>query len=183
MISAQDLNDIEPADLLKASAETDGVPQPTVFIVSCFGRGEPTDSAKAFVAWLNEPARESERDAFSKLRYTVFGLGSSKVCVAARARACARVCMFARVSPPRHCVPCERALCACRRTRSITTWWARSWMRACKRWARCAWRRTARATTPTGTRGRALRRARLSAARVCTHTHPAMHLVTHRVQH
>lgn len=44
-------------------------------VLSCFGRGEPTDSAKAFVAWLADPARDSEKDKFAGLRYAVFGLG------------------------------------------------------------------------------------------------------------
>lgn len=45
-----------------------------IFIVSCFGRGEPTDSAKKFYHWIMDPARETDTK-LTGLRYAVFGLG------------------------------------------------------------------------------------------------------------
>lgn len=48
---------------------------PVVFVVSCFGRGEPTDSAKKFFAQLEKLGGTP----LSNLQYSVFGLGSSGV--------------------------------------------------------------------------------------------------------
>lgn len=58
-----------------------------VFVVSCFGKGEPSDSAKKFWAWLFAPERDAEHAAsvaagtgplLRGLPFTVFGLGSSQ---------------------------------------------------------------------------------------------------------
>jgi len=67
----KDLADFAPSKL--ADEET------AIFIVSCFGRGEPTDSAKPFMAWLQDAALDAAPSPpLEKLRFAVFGLGSSK---------------------------------------------------------------------------------------------------------
>lgn len=68
----QDIYEVDPEDFAK-------VPEPatvTALILSCFGKGEPTDSAKKFYKYLMDPARDGE-GAFKGFRYTVFGLGNS----------------------------------------------------------------------------------------------------------
>jgi len=47
-----------------------------VFVVSCFGQGEPTDSAKKMHQWLVDPARSAETSKFKDLNFAVFGLGT-----------------------------------------------------------------------------------------------------------
>lgn len=49
-----------------------------VVVVSCFGKGEPPDSAKVFYKWLMDPVRTSE-ELFKGMPFAVFGCGSSKV--------------------------------------------------------------------------------------------------------
>lgn len=53
-----------------------------VIVVACYGMGEPTDSAKEWYDWLMSAEREAEVEAgtldFSGMRFSVFGLGSSK---------------------------------------------------------------------------------------------------------
>ncbi len=72
--SVIDLRDFSP-DALLAGTSTADVP-PTFLLLSCLGRGEATDSAKAFVAsWL---ASSRPSAACERLRFAVFGLGSSK---------------------------------------------------------------------------------------------------------
>jgi sulfite reductase alpha subunit-like flavoprotein len=68
-----------------------------VFVVSCFGKGEPTDSAKRFYAWLMDPARLPVQG----LRYAVFGCGSSKASVHhASSQKCHSLCYYLRQSNP-----------------------------------------------------------------------------------
>ena len=45
-----------------------------VLVLACYGVGEPTDNARSFVRWLQDPARTP----LPHLKYAVFGLGSSK---------------------------------------------------------------------------------------------------------
>ena len=52
-----------------------------LFVVACYGQGEPTDNAKDFFKWLmidrdNDQRRKSKVD-FSKKEYAIFGLGNS----------------------------------------------------------------------------------------------------------
>lgn len=47
-----------------------------VLVLSCFGKGEPTDGAKRFYSWIMDPARAH----LPGIPYAVFGCGSSKVC-------------------------------------------------------------------------------------------------------
>jgi NADPH-ferrihemoprotein reductase len=70
--AAADLYEYAPASLPKEAA--------AVFVVSCFGRGEPTDSAKKFYAWVMDAARDGEAGGkpLSGLKFAVFGLGSSQ---------------------------------------------------------------------------------------------------------
>lgn len=53
-----------------------------VLMLACYGMGEPTDSAREFYDWIMHPSRDIEAASgqldFSKLRFAVFGLGSSK---------------------------------------------------------------------------------------------------------
>lgn len=65
-----DLYEYDAATLPKEAA-------PVVFLMSCFGRGEPTDSSKKFFKWLDDPARDADGKPLARLKYTVFGLGSS----------------------------------------------------------------------------------------------------------
>jgi sulfite reductase alpha subunit-like flavoprotein len=68
-------SDLYEYDASALPAETSAA----VFVVSCFGRGEPTDSAKKFYAWAMDPARSAGGARPLKgLRYAVFGLGSSE---------------------------------------------------------------------------------------------------------
>jgi NADPH-ferrihemoprotein reductase len=80
--SVTDLYEYAPKELLEVPPE-----QGVVFVVSCFGKGEPTDSAKKFFAWLTDSARDAENAArlasgqpplLGHLNYTLFGLGSSQ---------------------------------------------------------------------------------------------------------
>jgi sulfite reductase alpha subunit-like flavoprotein len=66
-----EITDLYEYDATSLAKELD----PVVFIVSCFGRGEPTDSAKKFFTWLATARPEDLKN----LKYTVFGLGSSGV--------------------------------------------------------------------------------------------------------
>jgi len=45
-----------------------------IFVLATYGEGEPTDNAKEFYEWLMDDEREA--GAFSKVKYTVFGLGN-----------------------------------------------------------------------------------------------------------
>jgi NADPH-ferrihemoprotein reductase len=68
------------SDLYEYAAESLPREKAVVLVVSCFGRGEPTDSAKKFFAWAMDPARDGEAGGkpLANLRYAVFGLGSSQ---------------------------------------------------------------------------------------------------------
>lgn len=81
-----DLYDFRPALLLEAAKRGEDSPL-HVFVVSCFGKGEPTDSAKKIWAWLFSPERDAEHAAslaagngplLHGLPFSVFGLGSSQ---------------------------------------------------------------------------------------------------------
>jgi len=65
-----DLAEFDHAGMLPRSTPDSAV----IFVVSCFGRGEPTDTAKKFYTWLQG---QSDGRALSSLNYAVFGLGSS----------------------------------------------------------------------------------------------------------
>lgn len=84
--TACDLYDYKGPALLEAAKLGPEAPL-HVFVVSCFGKGEPTDSAKKFWAWLFAPERDAEHAAsvaagtgplLHGLPFTVFGLGSSQ---------------------------------------------------------------------------------------------------------
>lgn len=81
-----DLYDYKGPALLEAAKKGADAPL-HVFVVSCFGKGEPSDSAKKFWAWLFAPERDAEHAAsvaagsgplLRGLPFTVFGLGSSQ---------------------------------------------------------------------------------------------------------
>ena len=75
---ATDLRDFDSAESLLSG---DASAPPTVFIMSCFGRGDPSDSAKRFVASMNDDAiwaQSPKRELLRTLPFAVFGLGSSK---------------------------------------------------------------------------------------------------------
>jgi len=44
-----------------------------VFVMACFGTGEPTDNAKPFYDWLQAADRQAEKskDAFKDVKYAV----------------------------------------------------------------------------------------------------------------
>ena len=63
------------SDSLKAMAASPN--SLTVFITACFGRGEPTDSAKKIYAYVMDPANDGTWMAGAQ--FAVFGLGSSQV--------------------------------------------------------------------------------------------------------
>eukprot|EP01080_Neovahlkampfia_damariscottae_P007852 gene7852-12323_t len=44
-----------------------------IFIMACYGEGEPTDNAKNFYNWIMSKKTD---DDFKKLKYTIFGLGN-----------------------------------------------------------------------------------------------------------
>ena len=69
-IMVHDLRDVNDASVWAAGA----VGHISIFLVSCFGRGDPTDSAKRFFASLNSVKPGSLTGA----SVAVFGLGSSK---------------------------------------------------------------------------------------------------------
>jgi NADPH-ferrihemoprotein reductase len=46
-----------------------------IFILACYGEGEPTDNAKDFFKWLMSEESKSQID-FKKVKYTIFGLGN-----------------------------------------------------------------------------------------------------------
>ncbi len=48
-----------------------------VFLLSCFGSGQPTDNAKSFIQWLNSED-ETAKALMSNRNYAVFGLGNSR---------------------------------------------------------------------------------------------------------
>eukprot|EP01065_Artemidia_motanka_P026946 TRINITY_DN32185_c0_g1_i1.p1 TRINITY_DN32185_c0_g1~~TRINITY_DN32185_c0_g1_i1.p1 ORF type:complete len:689 (+),score=226.45 TRINITY_DN32185_c0_g1_i1:67-2133(+) len=66
-VKVEDLFNYDPAS----------IPSETfvVFVMATYGEGEPTDSAKDFVDWMNDSSRCED---LSKLRYAVFGLGDSQ---------------------------------------------------------------------------------------------------------
>eukprot|EP00823_Brevimastigomonas_motovehiculus_P000724 TRINITY_DN1092_c0_g1_i1.p1 TRINITY_DN1092_c0_g1~~TRINITY_DN1092_c0_g1_i1.p1 ORF type:complete len:826 (-),score=252.42 TRINITY_DN1092_c0_g1_i1:321-2798(-) len=51
-----------------------------VFVIACFGEGQPTDNAKRFFDWLLSADRQGEKykSFFSNVHFTIFGLGQSK---------------------------------------------------------------------------------------------------------
>lgn len=81
----QDIYEVDPKELLDRGAHNDkegGL----IFIASTFGKGEFTDSAKKFAAWLLDPARDAENKALlakgerpllSHIRFSCFGLGNN----------------------------------------------------------------------------------------------------------
>lgn len=66
---AQDLGEY-PSERLK---EEDFV----VFVASCFGKGEPPDSARKLWAYLHDHQRDDEGAPLKSLNYAIFGLGNS----------------------------------------------------------------------------------------------------------
>lgn len=64
---------LDPADYDPVRLKDEDV---VCFILACYGMGEPTDNAKALYDWLTDPARKSGE--LAGVRYSVFGLGSSK---------------------------------------------------------------------------------------------------------
>jgi sulfite reductase alpha subunit-like flavoprotein len=48
-----------------------------VLMLASFGKGEPTDNAKGFFAWLMSSERDAERERFSGVPFAVFGCGMS----------------------------------------------------------------------------------------------------------
>merc|ERR1712137_1390676 len=66
-VEMYDLEDFEPHLILDGTV--------SVFIVSTYGEGDPTDNAQEFVTWLeNEVAQKHD---LSSCRFVVFGLGNS----------------------------------------------------------------------------------------------------------
>ena len=47
-----------------------------MFIVATYGEGEPTDNARDFFDWIGSTEREKEM--FSNVKFTVFGLGNKQ---------------------------------------------------------------------------------------------------------
>eukprot|EP00455_Lapot_gusevi_P000133 TRINITY_DN10054_c0_g1_i1.p1 TRINITY_DN10054_c0_g1~~TRINITY_DN10054_c0_g1_i1.p1 ORF type:complete len:670 (+),score=138.47 TRINITY_DN10054_c0_g1_i1:132-2141(+) len=64
-----DLADYNPSQLSQEAAAC-------VFVVSCYGQGEPTDNARNFYDWLMSGERAPE--SLSGVKFSVFGLGSSE---------------------------------------------------------------------------------------------------------
>lgn len=48
-----------------------------VFVTSCFGKGEPPDSARKLWSYLHDHQRDDERAPLSGVNYAIFGLGNS----------------------------------------------------------------------------------------------------------
>jgi sulfite reductase alpha subunit-like flavoprotein len=80
-----DVYELDPKELLDCSAHNENE-NGIVFIFSTFGKGEPTDSAKKFMAWLTDPSRDAENAALiakgqkpllGHLRFSCFGLGNN----------------------------------------------------------------------------------------------------------
>eukprot|EP01124_Arcella_intermedia_P028389 TRINITY_DN5757_c0_g1_i1.p1 TRINITY_DN5757_c0_g1~~TRINITY_DN5757_c0_g1_i1.p1 ORF type:complete len:634 (-),score=133.78 TRINITY_DN5757_c0_g1_i1:54-1955(-) len=68
----------EVQDLADYKHENSFLGEPyVIFIVSCFGEGEPTSSAAPFYNWLLDPQRANEKAHFTNLKYSIFGLGNS----------------------------------------------------------------------------------------------------------
>jgi sulfite reductase alpha subunit-like flavoprotein len=65
-----DPDDYDPTELPNAGV--------AVFILACFGQGEPTSNAEELYYWLIDGQRVGERDFFDKVNYLVFGLGQSQ---------------------------------------------------------------------------------------------------------
>lgn len=64
-----DVVDLEQYDTSDLEEE-----QFVIFVLATYGEGEPTDNAKEFYEWLMDDEREV--GMFSKVKYTVFGLGN-----------------------------------------------------------------------------------------------------------
>ena len=47
-----------------------------LFVVATYGEGEPTDNAKDFFQWMNNPSSLTTPPPLSSLKYGVFGLGN-----------------------------------------------------------------------------------------------------------
>jgi len=73
-VNLEDLYDYYTIEQQKVFTEnsihTSTTGQDIIFIVSCFGRGEPTDSAKKFFTYIMSNERDKE-PKLTKLRYTV----------------------------------------------------------------------------------------------------------------
>lgn len=65
-----DMVDVQGEDL----AEKDNL---VIFVLATYGEGEPTDNTRDFYEWLL--SKDRELDTFSKLKYSVFGLGNKQV--------------------------------------------------------------------------------------------------------
>eukprot|EP00808_Paulinella_micropora_P000488 g26891.t1 len=66
-----DLQGFKPSMVFKARGTVH------IYIVATYREGGPTDNAKEFLAWLEDPARDKETSAFKLLRFALFGLGHS----------------------------------------------------------------------------------------------------------
>jgi len=67
-VEVSPLNLKPPPDVLKQDAIW-------VFVLACYGVGQPTDNAKKFMEWLHS---DQARDVVKHHKYTVFGLGNSR---------------------------------------------------------------------------------------------------------
>lgn len=55
----------------------------SVFLMATYGEGDPTDNAMSFFKWINDES--TSKDAFSKVNYCVFALGSTQYDLFAKA--------------------------------------------------------------------------------------------------
>lgn len=72
--SAVDIFEYDPKILSQTSSSSSPSIECVVFVMSCFGRGEPSDSAKKFMKYI----MDTQAPSLKHLHFAVFGLGSSQ---------------------------------------------------------------------------------------------------------
>lgn len=67
----------EAQDLAEYEVDTLRNEDLVIFVTSCFGKGEPPDSARRLWSYLHDQKRDDEKAPLQKLQYAIFGLGNS----------------------------------------------------------------------------------------------------------